>query len=141
MKRRPGRPIGAPHRFASTGETFLEASSRLGINPSTLYMRINTYGWPEGEALSFGSNKRPLRPSKRASNGARAGVKYGPLTARQLGILQALSEGMKPAQISGETRGLKTRAVWKQMHQVRLKLGAFTTYEMMFLVGKKRIIE
>jgi DNA-binding NarL/FixJ family response regulator len=59
----------------------------------------------------------------------------------EIGTLQALSEGMTPAQIAAETKIKNARTVWRRLQQMKLKLGAFTSYEMMFLVGKKGIIE
>jgi hypothetical protein len=59
----------------------------------------------------------------------------------ELGILQALSEGMTPTQIAAETKGLKARKIWRCLHRARLKLGVFTNYEMMFKAGRDRVID
>jgi DNA-binding NarL/FixJ family response regulator len=72
--------------------------------------------------------------------GARPGVTYEPLTEKEIGTLRALAEGMTPKQIAAETRIKSARTVWMRLHRLRLKLGAFTNYEMMYLVGKKGII-
>jgi DNA-binding NarL/FixJ family response regulator len=77
----------------------------------------------------------------RPKGSAKPGVKFKPLTPVELGTLQALSEGMTPAQIAAETRIKNARTVWRRLSQIMFKLGAFTKYEMMFKVGKDRIIE
>jgi len=74
-------------------------------------------------------------------NGENLGVKYGPLTPVEIGTLQALAEGMTPVQIAAETKIKSARTVWQRLHRIRLKLGAFTSYEMMFKAGRDRIIE
>jgi DNA-binding NarL/FixJ family response regulator len=74
-------------------------------------------------------------------NGDNLGVKYGPLTSVELGTLQALAEGMTPKQIAAETKIKNARTVWKRMERIRLKLGAFTRYEMMVVATKRGIIE
>jgi DNA-binding NarL/FixJ family response regulator len=74
-------------------------------------------------------------------NGENLGVKYGPLTSVEIGTLQALAEGMTPVQIAAETRVRSARTVWRRLERLRLKLGAYTNYEMMFKVGKEGILE
>jgi DNA-binding NarL/FixJ family response regulator len=74
-------------------------------------------------------------------NGENLGVKYGPLTSVEIGTLQALAEGMTQVQIAAETNVKNARTIWKRTARIRLKLGVFTNEEMMFLVGKKRIID
>jgi DNA-binding NarL/FixJ family response regulator len=66
---------------------------------------------------------------------------FRPLTPAEIGTLQALAEGMTATQIAAETKIKNPRIVWKRMERIRLKLGALTSYEMMFKVGKDRIIE
>lgn len=73
--------------------------------------------------------------------GPRPGVRHGRLTELEIGILQALSEGMTPSEIAAEKKGLKDRKIWQCLHRMRLKLGAYTNYEMMFKVGRERILE
>jgi DNA-binding NarL/FixJ family response regulator len=72
---------------------------------------------------------------------ARPGVRFRPLTPVEIGTLRALSEGMTPTQIAAETKIKNARTVWRRLKQIEFKLGAFTKYEMMFLAGKKRIID
>lgn len=140
MKRRAGRYIGQPFRFASTGETYLEAASRLGIKPSALRMRLHTYRWPEKEALSFKSRERPRPSRSKYRTGARPGVKFRPLTAKEIGTLRAFSEGMTTRQIA-QAKGLSLRMVRRIRERLRLKLGAYTNDELMYKVGKSGIID
>lgn len=55
-------------------------------------------------------------------------------------MLQALGEGMTMSEIA-EAKRLNPRAVWRRVHLVRLKLGAFTTYELMVKATKEGIIQ
>ncbi len=74
-------------------------------------------------------------------NGENLGVKYGPLTPVEIGTLRALAEDMTPAQIAAATKARNTRTIRKRMERIRLKLGVYTSYAMMFKVGKEGIIE
>jgi len=69
------------------------------------------------------------------------GVEYRSLTPTEIGTLRALAEGMTPVQIAAETKIKSARTVWQRLHRLRLKLGAYTNYEMMYKVGRERIIE
>lgn len=82
--------------------------------------------------------KRGPRPGTRY--GPRPGVRYRPLTAFELGILRAFSEGMTTREIA-DAKGTTTRAIRRIRERLRLKLGVYTNDEMMFKVGRERIIE
>jgi DNA-binding NarL/FixJ family response regulator len=73
-------------------------------------------------------------------NGDNLGVQYEPLTPIEIGTLLALSEGMTPPQIAAETKIKSVRTIYRLLRQLRFKFGAYTSYEMMYLVGKKGII-
>lgn len=77
----------------------------------------------------------------RPKGSAQPGVKITPLTAEEIGTLLALSEGMTPAEIAAATKARSAQTVWKRTARIRLKLGVFTNEEMMFKVGKEKIID
>jgi DNA-binding NarL/FixJ family response regulator len=56
------------------------------------------------------------------------------------GTLQAMGEGMTIRQIA-EVKALNIRTLWRKIHLLRLKLGAFTTYELMVKATKEGIIQ
>jgi DNA-binding NarL/FixJ family response regulator len=76
----------------------------------------------------------------RPKGSARPGVRFHPLTELEKGTLQALGEGMTIREIA-EAKMLNPRVVWRRIHQLRLKLGAFTTYELMVKATKEGIIQ
>ena len=71
---------------------------------------------------------------------ARPGVTYRPLTTLEIGTLRALSEGMTMRQIAHETKVLNVRVIYRRLGLLRLKLGVFTNDELMYKVGKDRIV-
>lgn len=73
-------------------------------------------------------------------NGENLGVKYGPLTETEIGTLRAFSEGMTTREIA-EAKKMSLRAVRRVRERLRLKLGVYTNDELMFKVGKERIVE
>lgn len=73
-------------------------------------------------------------------NGENLGVTYRPLTSIEIGTLQAFAEGMTTRQIA-DAKNMSLRRVRRVRERLRLKLGVYTNDELMFKVGKDRIIE
>jgi len=72
--------------------------------------------------------------------GENRGVEYRPLTPLELGTLRAFSEGMTTRELA-EARRTSLRAIRRVLERLRLKLGVYTNHEMMYKVGRERIIE
>lgn len=141
MKRRRGRPIGAPLRFASTGETVQEVAARLGLTRRAIELRLSSYGWSEKDTLTLG--KRNRRDNLKCSGLRRAprpGVRFRLLTPTELGTLQAFAEGMTTRQIA-DAKKMDLRRVRRVRERLRLKLGVYTNDELMFKAGKEGIIK
>lgn len=90
------------------------------------------YGWSEEQALSLpkGSHVRKIGLPKGYRSGARPGVRLSPLTQLEIEILHLLSVGVTPRQLAEHGLGVNLRAVHSRMDRMRLKLDAFTTWEM-----------
>lgn len=76
----------------------------------------------------------------RPNGTAQPGVRYGPLTAVEIGTLRAFSEGMTTRELA-EARRTNLRAIRRVLERLRLKLGVYTNHEMMYKVGKDRMLD
>jgi DNA-binding CsgD family transcriptional regulator len=122
----------------SNGETVREAAARLGLTLSTIGMRLR-YGWTEEEALSTPRGVVIHPRSKGTRGGARPGVKLTPLTPLEVSTLQMLSEGIPAKEL--RRNGTTRRAVYSRLDRMRLKLGVFTTAEMVAEGFRKGLIK
>jgi len=68
------------------------------------------------------------------------GVEYRSLTPTEIGTLRAFAEGMTTRELA-EARRTSLRAIRRVLERLRLKLGVYTNHEMMYKVGRERIIE
>ena len=76
----------------------------------------------------------------RPNGTARPGGTFRPLTAIEIGTLRAFSEGMTIRELA-DAKKMSLRAIRRIREKLRLKLGVFTNHEMMYKVGRERIIE
>lgn len=76
-----------------------------------------------------------------ANHGARPGVKRLPLTAKEIAILQMLSEGFEPRELAKGPSRREKRALWSRLAQIRLKLDAFTTTQACVIAYKQGLIK
>lgn len=77
---------------------------------------------------------------KGAIGPARPGVRYGPLTAIEIGTLRAFSEGMTTREIA-DAKKTNLRAVRRVLERLRLKLGVYTNLELMYKTGRDGTLE
>lgn len=76
-----------------------------------------------------------------ANHGARPGVKRLPLTPKEIAIVQMLSEGFEPRELAKGPSRREKRAMWSRIAQIRLKLDAFTTTQMVLIAYKNGLIK